>query len=133
MASCSCYDDQFQNVFSPVEIGKQYDPTGDYVRYYVPQLRRMPQAYIYEPWDAPLEIQEAAGCVIGRNYPPRIAYHEETSRINFELSKKCFEKPITRDWSFRKTALEYIITKKMQTCLMSRCMMQYCARIEQQL
>jgi len=29
----------------------------------------MPNEYIYEPWTAPLSIQEKAHCIIGRDYP----------------------------------------------------------------
>jgi cryptochrome len=32
-------------------------------------LQDMPAKYIYEPWTAPLSVQQAAGCVIGKDYP----------------------------------------------------------------
>jgi cryptochrome len=29
----------------------------------------MPKQYIYEPWTAPLSVQEKARCIIGKDYP----------------------------------------------------------------
>lgn len=29
----------------------------------------MPKEYIYEPWTAPLSVQEKARCIVGRDYP----------------------------------------------------------------
>jgi hypothetical protein len=29
----------------------------------------MPKEYIYEPWTAPLSVQEKARCIIGKDYP----------------------------------------------------------------
>jgi cryptochrome len=53
-------------VYSPVVFGKKTDPEGDYIRKYLPQLKKYPAKYIYTPWEAPLSIQKAAGCIIGR-------------------------------------------------------------------
>jgi deoxyribodipyrimidine photo-lyase len=35
----------------------------------VPELARLPLPYLAEPWTAPPEVQRAAACVIGRDYP----------------------------------------------------------------
>jgi cryptochrome len=53
-------------VYSPVVFGKKTDPEGDYIRKYLPQLKKYPAKYIYTPWEAPLSVQKAAGCIIGR-------------------------------------------------------------------
>lgn len=39
-----------------------------------------PPKYIWEPWKAPLSVQEAAGCIIGKDYPAPIVDHAEASR-----------------------------------------------------
>lgn len=56
-------------IFNPVTQGKRFDPEGDYVRRYVPQLERMPANCIHSPWDAPPAVLEAAGVRLGENYP----------------------------------------------------------------
>jgi deoxyribodipyrimidine photo-lyase len=62
-------------VFSPVLQGKRCDPDGTYVRRWVPELAHVPAARIHEPWTlTPLE-QQAARCIIGRDYPAPIVEH----------------------------------------------------------
>lgn len=34
-----------------------------------PHCQDFPAKYIYEPWTAPLAVQQAAGCIIGKDYP----------------------------------------------------------------
>ena len=34
-----------------------------------PPNQDMPAKYIYEPWTAPPAVQQAAGCIIGKDYP----------------------------------------------------------------
>jgi deoxyribodipyrimidine photo-lyase len=41
-------------IFNPVSQGTNFDPTGAYVRRWVPELKDMPDDCIHEPWDAPL-------------------------------------------------------------------------------
>ncbi|CAG4975637.1 unnamed protein product [Colias eurytheme] len=66
----------------PVRLGLRLEPSGRYVRRYVPELTHMPDAYIYEPWKAPLDVQQRANCVIGRDYPPPILDHLEAAERN---------------------------------------------------
>lgn len=62
-------------VFNPVLQGKRFDADGAFVRRMIPQLARVPKAYIHAPWTMPTPIAEAAGCVIGRDYPAPIVEH----------------------------------------------------------
>ncbi|XP_025414102.1 cryptochrome-1 [Sipha flava] len=66
----------------PVSYGLRLDPTGDYIRRYVPELKNMPKKYIYEPWKCPESIQKEVGCIVGKNYPNRIIDHVTASRLN---------------------------------------------------
>ncbi len=59
-------------IFNPVLQGRKFDPTGDYIRRYVPELSRLPAAVIHEPWMlTPIE-QRQLGVVIGEQYPAPI-------------------------------------------------------------
>jgi deoxyribodipyrimidine photo-lyase len=62
-------------VFNPVSQGRRFDPDGAYVRRWVPELARVSDAHVHEPWTMPAERQAAAGCVIGRDYPAPIVDH----------------------------------------------------------
>ncbi len=59
-------------IFSPVLQGKKYDPQGAYVRRWIPELAKIPDKYIHEPWLMPADVQEKSGCRIGRDYPAPI-------------------------------------------------------------
>jgi deoxyribodipyrimidine photo-lyase len=56
-------------IFSPTLQQRQFDPDGLYVRRWLPELADFPPERLAEPWKTPREVQEAAGCVIGRDYP----------------------------------------------------------------
>ena len=50
------------------------------MRRYVPELADVPDAYLAEPWTMPAEVQERAGCRIGRDYPAPIVDHAPARR-----------------------------------------------------
>ena len=62
-------------IFNPVLQGEKYDPHGEYVRRWVPELERVPNAYLHKPWTMPADVQRKAGCVIGADYPAPIVEH----------------------------------------------------------
>lgn len=80
--SASAFFHQFFRVYSPIAFGKKTDKTGEYIRKYVPEVKKFPPDYIYEPWEAPLSVQKAAGCILGKDYPKRIVIHEEVRQKN---------------------------------------------------
>ena len=49
------------------------DPTGDYVRRWVPELARLEAPHLLAPWRAPAAALEAAGVALGETYPLPIA------------------------------------------------------------
>lgn len=89
--SCSSFFQQFFHTDCPVSFGRKADPTGDYVRKYLPVLKGLPTKYIYEPWTAPEEVQRAARCVIGQDYPLPMVKHQEASQINMERMKQVYQ------------------------------------------
>jgi deoxyribodipyrimidine photo-lyase len=62
-------------VFNPLLQSKKFDPEGDYIRRWVPELAGVPRAYIHEPWLMAAELQRQSGCMIGRDYPHPIVDH----------------------------------------------------------
>ncbi len=59
-------------VFNPVTQGEKFDPDGDYVRRWVPELRHLPGKAAHQPW------AHEAGYAHG--YPERIVDHAEERR-----------------------------------------------------
>jgi deoxyribodipyrimidine photo-lyase len=62
-------------VFNPVIQGERFDPLGEYVRRWVPELSGLPARWIHRPWEAPPTELAAAGIALGRTYPPPIVDH----------------------------------------------------------
>jgi deoxyribodipyrimidine photo-lyase len=62
-------------IFNPVLQGEKFDPSGKFVRQWVPELLPVPDQYIQRPWELSLLEQQALGCVIGRHYPAPIVNH----------------------------------------------------------
>ena len=74
----------FRRIFNPTLQQQRFDPGGGYVRRYVPELARVPDSYLTAPWTMPAEVQERAGCTIGRDYPEPIVDHAEARRQALE-------------------------------------------------
>ncbi len=63
--------DRYFNILSQAQ---RYDPDGEYVRLWVPELRGVPNAFIHQPDQLPYEQQVELGVVIGKDYPePMVA------------------------------------------------------------
>ncbi|XVF24850.1 hypothetical protein REPUB_Repub13aG0163300 [Reevesia pubescens] len=78
--SCSSFFYQYNRIYSPISFGRKYDPNGNYIRHFLPILKDMPKEYIYEPWTAPLSVQTKAKCMIGRDYPKPVVFHDSASK-----------------------------------------------------
>ena len=63
-------------VFNPITQGKKFDPQGDYVRQWVPELQNVPSTLIHTPWQMSEDEQQKADCYIGEDYPPPLVDHE---------------------------------------------------------
>ncbi len=72
-AGCGTDASPFYRVFNPVLQGLKFDPDGDYVRRYVPELRHLPAGSVHEPWRA---IDGLA-----HGYPDRIVDHAAERQV----------------------------------------------------
>ncbi|KAL1007654.1 hypothetical protein UPYG_G00089590 [Umbra pygmaea] len=89
--SCSSFFQQFFHCYCPVGFGRRTDPSGEYIRRYIPKLRDYPNRYIHEPWTAPESVQKRANCVVGVDYPRPMVSHAHSSRINIERMKQIYK------------------------------------------
>ena len=64
-----------RRILSPIRQQRRFDPDGVYVRRYVPELERVPDEFLAQPWAMSRDQQRAAGCLIGRDYPAPIVDH----------------------------------------------------------
>ena len=62
-------------IFAPVSQSEKFDPAGDYIRRFVPELAQLPPGAIHAPWTAPPLVLEAARVTLGTTYPRPIVEH----------------------------------------------------------
>ncbi|KAG8660377.1 cryptochrome-1 isoform X2 [Manihot esculenta] len=60
---------EFDRIDNPQFEGYKFDPNGEYVRRWLPELARLPTEWIHHPWNAPESVLQAAGIELGSNYP----------------------------------------------------------------
>lgn len=89
--SCSGFFYQYFRCYSPVAFAKKDDSTGRYIRKYVPELKELPNKYIYEPWEAPSSVLAKAGVELGKNYPRPIVDHTVISKENMSRMKEAYD------------------------------------------
>ena len=69
VAGCGADAAPYFRIFNPCTQGEKFDPQGKYTRKFVPELAKLPDKYLYHPWDAPAEVLQEAGITLGENYP----------------------------------------------------------------
>ena len=74
-AGCGADAAPYFRVFNPMSQGEKFDPRGDYVRRWCPEIAKLPDAWLHRPWEAPPEILARADVCLGRNYSPPIVNH----------------------------------------------------------
>ena len=67
--------------YNPVKQAQDLDPTGKFVRRWLPALKHVPDEFITEPWNMPAAIQTQLGIDIGVDYPARIVEHVSAGRL----------------------------------------------------
>jgi deoxyribodipyrimidine photo-lyase len=76
VAGCGTDAAPYFRIFNPIAQGQKFDPDGEYVRRWVPELRDMPTQFIHEPWTADEFTQKTSGVLIGKDYPAPIIEHK---------------------------------------------------------
>lgn len=75
----------YYRVFNPVLQGEKFDPLGDYVKRWVPELAEVPSQWLHHPWDAP------KGCLpitLGVDYPLPIVDHAHARALALSAYKQ---------------------------------------------
>jgi deoxyribodipyrimidine photo-lyase len=75
VAGCGADAAPYFRIFNPVSQGEKFDPKGDYVRRWTPELARLPATWIHKPWEAPPSVLQEAGVKLGHTYPLPIIGH----------------------------------------------------------
>jgi deoxyribodipyrimidine photo-lyase len=57
-------------IFNPVSQGEKFDPKGEFVRRWIPELAALPDDLIHQPWENPFSLKQTG-------YPARVVLHAE--------------------------------------------------------
>ncbi|KAL5779711.1 hypothetical protein ACOSQ2_010448 [Xanthoceras sorbifolium] len=79
---------ELDRIDNPQFEGYKFDPNGEYVRRWLPELARLPTEWIHHPWNAPESVLLAAGIELGSNYPlPIVGIDAAKVRLQEALSE----------------------------------------------
>ncbi len=92
VAGCGADAAPYFRIFNPTLQGEKFDPRGDYVRLWVPELKHLPAKFIHSPWLAPKEVLHDSKINLGDNYPNPIVDHK-FARDRALLAYKKIKKP----------------------------------------
>lgn len=81
----------FFRIFNPMIQGAKFDPQGDYVRRWVPELAALDTKYLHAPFDAPDSSLKRAGITLGETYPKPIVDHASARAAALEGYEKVKE------------------------------------------
>ena len=76
VAGCGADAAPFFRIFNPTLQGRKFDPSGDYVRRWVPELSKLGADHVHEPAKAPDATLKAAGVRLGIDYPRPLIEHQ---------------------------------------------------------
>ena len=90
-SSSGCDAQPYFRIFNPTSQSEKFDADGKFIRKYLPQLSKLPNSALHEPWHAkPIDLA-AAGVTIGLNYPYPIVNHAEAREktlLRYSVVKK---------------------------------------------
>jgi deoxyribodipyrimidine photo-lyase len=69
VAGCGADAAPYYRIFNPVLQAKRFDPLRGYIRHWVPELARLPDRWIHQPWTAPEAVLLKAGVELDKTYP----------------------------------------------------------------
>ncbi len=82
--------------FNITKQAKDYDPIGDYVKHWCPELAALPAAKVHEPWKLLPVEQQRFGVRIGVDYPNPVVDLFKSAKANEQIYDAAFDRPTDR-------------------------------------
>jgi deoxyribodipyrimidine photo-lyase len=77
VSSSGCDAQPYFRIFNPVSQSKKFDPDGQFIRRYLPQLAHLPARAVHAPWLADAGTLRTAGIELGKHYPLPLVDHAQ--------------------------------------------------------
>lgn len=68
-------------VYNPIKQARDHDPKGEFVRRWLPYMQNVPDAWLFEPWRMPEEVQLRTGLRVGVEIPLPVVDLAEATRV----------------------------------------------------
>lgn len=88
-ASTGCDAQPWFRIFNPITQSEKFDPAGEFIRKYVPELANCSDKEIHSPWQMSSLMQQLCNVVIGKDYPTPIVDHATQRVLALDLYKNC--------------------------------------------
>ena len=69
VAGCGADAAPYFRIFNPITQGEKFDPEGEYIRKFIPEIMKLPNKFLFSPWKATKDILKYAKVELGRTYP----------------------------------------------------------------
>ena len=76
-AGCGADAAPYFRVFNPITQGEKFDPEGNYIKKFIPELEKLPKKYIHQPWELGALELRGLGLTLDKDYPSPIIPHPE--------------------------------------------------------
>ena len=84
VAGCGADAAPYFRIFNPILQGERFDPQGDYVKKWIPELSCVPKKFVHKPWELNERIKDFE---LGKTYPKPIVNHEEARNAALKAFK----------------------------------------------
>ena len=91
VAGCGADAAPYFRIFNPILQGERFDPNGEYVKKWIPELLNIPKKFIHKPWELDKEIKDFE---LGKSYPKPIVNHEVARNAALAAFQKIKKKTI---------------------------------------
>ena len=91
VAGCGADAAPYFRIFNPILQGEKFDPTGNYVKKWIPELSNIPKEFIHKPWELDKVIKDFK---LGKSYPKPIVDHKEARNAALAAFKSLKNKNI---------------------------------------
>lgn len=69
VAGSGAHSSPYFRIFNPIKQGLKFDKEGLYTKKYIPELKKIPEKFLFSPWLAPKNILKDANVILGKTYP----------------------------------------------------------------
>ena len=80
VSGCGLDAAPYFRIFNPVLQSEKFDPKGEFIKTFVPELSALDKKWIHQPWKAPADVLLTANVVLGQDYPWPVVDHNQARK-----------------------------------------------------